>query len=78
MSLKEIRDAMSGGTVYFGIRQTLKNAKKVKKVFVVKDVREETVRKLKEAGFSVDFLKPKSEVSKELGIGFECEVFSIV
>jgi len=75
MSVKEIKDEMEKGNVLFGIRQALKGKKK--KVFVVKDVREETLGMLKVKKIEPAFLKLKDDVVKELGLDFNCEVFSI-
>ena len=77
MSVKEISVAMNESLVYFGIRQALKNAKKLDSVFIAKDTRDETVEKLEEKGIEFSVLKPKSELTKELNLDFECEVFSI-
>jgi ribosomal protein L7Ae-like RNA K-turn-binding protein len=77
MSIKEISESMENGSVYFGIREALKNIKKVMSVFIAKDTRDETVEKLESAGVEFIVLKPKSELAKELNLDFECEVFSI-
>ncbi len=77
MSVKEIKDAMEKGRVYFGIRQTLKNVKKNSNVFVSKDVREETIKKLENAKVEFTVLKSKEELSLELNLNFKCEVFSL-
>lgn len=77
MSLKEIKEAIEQGKIYFGIRQTLKHAKKLSNVFIVKDVRDETVEKLDAAGIEFVVLKSKKNLSEELNLDFECEVFSI-
>jgi ribosomal protein L7Ae-like RNA K-turn-binding protein len=80
MSIKELKQAIENKKVYFGIRQALKNTSgknKIKKVFIVKDARQEAVDKLEKSKIKFDFLKSKSDVSKELNLGFDCEVFSI-
>jgi hypothetical protein len=46
-------------------------------IFVVSDAREETLNKLKEKKIEFSSLKKKSDVAKELGLAFECEVFLI-
>ncbi len=76
MSIKEIKEAMEKGNVLFGVRQALKN-KKLKQVFISKDTRDETVEKLEAAKIEFDVLKSKADISKELNLDFECEVFSI-
>ena len=77
MSLKDLKDAMSEGKVSFGIRQVLKSlkGKKKKKVFVAKDTREDVLKKLEEREVNFEFLKTKKEISKELELDFESEVF---
>ena len=77
MSLKEIRDAMETGNVLFGIRQALKLGKKAKNVFIARDARDETVDKLENAKIEFTVLKTKEEITKELNLDFECEVFSL-
>tara|TARA_B100000315_G_C14108010_1_gene376815 strand:- start:201 stop:467 length:267 start_codon:yes stop_codon:yes gene_type:complete len=78
MSLKEIKDSIETESVLFGIRQSLKNAKKLSNVFIAKDTRDETVEKLESAKIEFVVLKSKEEISKELNLDFECEVFSLV
>jgi len=81
MSIKEIKEAIESGDVLFGTRQALKVAKSKKskkfRVFVSKDVRDFTVKKLEGAGIEFEVLKPKSDIAKELGLNFESEVFVI-
>jgi ribosomal protein L7Ae-like RNA K-turn-binding protein len=77
MSVKEIAEAMEKGRVCFGLRQTLKNGKKLSEVFICKDTRDDTVEKLEAAKIEFGVLKSKEDVAKELNLGFECEVFSI-
>jgi len=81
MSLKEISEAMIKKNVYFGLKQTLKNAKSSKskklKVFVANDAREETIKKLQESGIEFSKVKCVEDSAKELGLSFECEVFLV-
>ena len=77
MSVKEIKEAIEKEKVLFGIKQALKNSKKLKNVFIAKDAREETIEKLEKAGIEFTVLKPKKEISRELNLGFESEVFSL-
>ena len=77
MSVKEILEAMEEGKVLFGLNQAVKHAKKVKSVFICKDTRDETVEKLESSGIEFVVLKSKEDMTKELGLDFECEVFSI-
>jgi|ETNmetMinimDraft_2_1059921.scaffolds.fasta_scaffold116085_2 ribosomal protein L7Ae-like RNA K-turn-binding protein len=78
MSLKEIKDSIEKESVLFGIRQSLKNSKKLSNVFIAKDARDETVEKLESANIEFVVLKSKEEISKELNLDFECEVFSLI
>jgi ribosomal protein L7Ae-like RNA K-turn-binding protein len=76
MSVKEIKEAMEEGNVFFGIKQALKIGKKAKNVFIAKDTRDNTVEKLEAAKVEFDVLKSKADLAKELNLDFECEVFS--
>ncbi len=78
MSLKEIKDSIEKESVLFGIRQSLKNSKNLSNVFIAKDTRDETVEKLESANIEFVVLKSKEEISKELNLDFECEVFSLI
>jgi ribosomal protein L30E len=79
MSIKEISEAMIKGKVMFGLKQALRLAKDKKaksaKVFVAKDAREDIMPALEKAGFKPEILKEKEEMSKQLGLDFESEVF---
>ncbi|MFH1452024.1 MAG: hypothetical protein ABIF88_02530 [archaeon] len=78
MGIKEIKEAMEKGKVYFGIRQALKNPKKLKSVFIAKDARDLVVEKLEGVGIEFVVLKSKADIAKELNLDFECEVISII
>ncbi len=82
MSLKELTESHKAGKVSFGIREVLKLAKnkKMKKdsrVFVCKDTREEVIAKLEKAEVEFEVLKNKKDVSRELELDFDSEVFLI-
>ncbi|MEM4330584.1 MAG: ribosomal L7Ae/L30e/S12e/Gadd45 family protein [Candidatus Pacearchaeota archaeon] len=79
MSVKEIKEAYEKDKISFGIKEAIKLHKKKKKikVFVSKDAREETIKKLEEKNINFEFTKTKKEIAKELGINFESEVYSI-
>jgi ribosomal protein L7Ae-like RNA K-turn-binding protein len=82
MTLRDLADANKEGKVSFGIREVLKLAKKKKikkdaRIFVAKDAREDTFKKLEEAGVEFEVLKTKTDISHELGIDFDSEVFLI-
>jgi len=77
MSIKEIREGIGKGIVFFGVRQAIKNKKKLKQVFIARDARDETVEMLEKADIEFTVLKPKSDMAKELNLDFESEVYSI-
>jgi ribosomal protein L30E len=77
MSIKELREGIEEGKVLFGIKQALKLGKKSKNVFIAKDTRDDTVEKLEGADIEFDVLKSKEDLTKELNLDFECEVFSL-
>jgi ribosomal protein L7Ae-like RNA K-turn-binding protein len=77
MSLKELGEGIEAGKVSFGIKQALKLGKKAKNVFIAKDTRDDTVEKLENAKIEFDVLKSKADLTKELNLDFECEVFSL-
>jgi ribosomal protein L7Ae-like RNA K-turn-binding protein len=82
MSVKELKEALTAKKLSFGIREVLKAAKakklkKTSKVFVSKDVRDETVKQLETAGVEFEVLKNKNEIAQELGIDFDSEVYFI-
>ena len=77
MIVKDISDALVKGNVYFGIKQCLKHKKDIKSVFISKDARDETVDALEKAGIEFIVLKTKKDLSKQLNLNFESEVFSI-
>ena len=77
MNLKEIKEAIEEEKIYFGIKQAIKHKKDIASVFITKDARDETVKKLEDAGIEFVVLKTKSEMTKNLNLDFESEVFSI-
>jgi hypothetical protein len=76
MSVKELKEGIEDGKVLFGIRQALKLGKRAR-VFIAKDTRDGTVERLESAGIEFDVLKSKADLTKELNLDFECEVFSL-
>lgn len=77
MSVKELREGIEAEKVLFGVKQALKVGKKAKNIFIAKDTRDETVEKLEKAELAFDVLKSKTELTKELNLDFECEVFCL-
>jgi ribosomal protein L7Ae-like RNA K-turn-binding protein len=82
MSLKELNEAKKANKVSYGIKQVLKLAKKKKlgkssRVFVCRDTREEVLKELENAGVEFEVLKNKRDISRELELDFDSEVFLI-
>ena len=82
MSLRDLVEADKKDKVSFGIKQVLRlaKAKKLKKtsrVFVARDTREETIKQLEDAGVEFEVLKNKEDITREMGIDFDSEVFLI-
>lgn len=81
MSLTELGASMKVGKLCFGLKQVLKGAKSKKKkqgkVFVAKDARQEIIEVLQKEGINFEFSKTKEEISKELDLDFESEVYLI-
>lgn len=80
MSIKDLKEGIEKKNILFGVKQALRSSKgrKKPKVFVVKGIREDTVKKLEEAKVKVEKLnKTKEEVTKELNLDFESEVFTL-
>lgn len=77
MSIKEIKEALEKDKVYFGIKQAIKHKKEIDSVFITKDTRDDTVKKLEDEDIEFVVLKSKSDMTKNLNLNFESEVFSI-
>ena len=60
-----------------GTKVPVSSGKELKAVFIAKDTRDEVVEKLEAKGVEFDVLKTKADLTKELNLDFECEVFSI-
>jgi ribosomal protein L7Ae-like RNA K-turn-binding protein len=82
MSIKDIQEAIDNEKVLFGISQCLKHSKdkkpKIKKVFVAKDTRPETIETLEKHKIAFQTLKEKETISTDLGLNFETEVISLI
>ena len=72
---------MEKDKVVFGLKEILRNSKKAKskkaRIFVVSDARESTLDALDAGKVEFEKIKNRTDVAKELGLDFECEVFSI-
>ncbi len=82
MSLKEIEEGINEGKVLFGLKEFFKHSSgkskgKIKKLFVVKDARPETLKKLGDSKIEFEMLKDRVTVKHDLNLDFDCEVFSL-
>ncbi|MBP7708063.1 hypothetical protein KA107_00120 [Candidatus Pacearchaeota archaeon] len=82
MTLKDLVEAKKANKISYGINVVLKLAKKKKlgknsRVFVCRDTREETLKELETAGVEFEVLKNKKDISRELELDFDSEVFLI-
>lgn len=77
VTIKDLKESIAAKKVSFGLKEALKNKVKKAKIYVVSDAREETLKKLKEKGIEFETMKKKEDVAKELGLGFEAEVFLV-
>jgi ribosomal protein L30E len=76
--VRELKQHIEKGMVYFGIRQTLKNGSKVGKAFVSSNCREQIRNLLDVNKIEVEELDySKNELRDHLGINFDCEVFGV-
>lgn len=80
--MKDLIDAQKKENLSFGIKEVLRlaNSKKLGKssrVFISRDAREETVKKLEGAGVEFEVLKNKKDISRELHMDFNSEVFLV-
>lgn len=74
----ELQKHIDSEMVLFGLRESLKNSKKISKLFVAKDARQNIMRQLNEKNMDVEVLSlNKRELNDKLALGFECEVFGI-
>ncbi len=82
MSIKELSEAKKANKISYGIKEVLRLAKKKKlgknsRVFVCRDTRQETLKQLETASVEFEVLKNKKDVSRELELDFDSEVFLI-
>ncbi|NCN99282.1 hypothetical protein COU62_01305 [Candidatus Pacearchaeota archaeon CG10_big_fil_rev_8_21_14_0_10_35_219] len=74
----ELKKSINNGKVYFGVKQMVKNSKKIDLVFVPSDVRQETLEVLRKNKMDFDVLDvSKEEAAQKLELDFLCEVFSL-
>jgi ribosomal protein L7Ae-like RNA K-turn-binding protein len=81
MSLKELSENYKLNKLKFGLRSVLKSNKSKKnksgKIFVAKNARVSTIETLQKNNINFEFSKTKEEISKELNLDFESEIFLI-
>ena len=76
--VSELREFIDEEKVLFGMRQCLKNDKKLSQIFVALDTRPEMLSKLNEKKFKVEQIEQsKREIAEKLELGFLCEVFGL-
>jgi ribosomal protein L7Ae-like RNA K-turn-binding protein len=76
--VSELHEFVKKEKVVFGVRETTKHAKKLSRVFVASDCRNDIADMLKQKGLNVEFLEmPKNELMDKLALDFTCEVFGV-
>ncbi|MCH7965199.1 MAG: hypothetical protein IH852_14810 [Bacteroidetes bacterium] len=74
----ELKKNIENGKVFFGVKQTLKNAKNLKKVILPSDCRMEIRELLDTNKIAIEELEfGKQDLSNKLELEFECEVFGL-
>ncbi|HLC54330.1 MAG TPA: hypothetical protein VJK07_01745 [Candidatus Nanoarchaeia archaeon] len=76
--VSELREFVDADKVIFGMRECLRNGKKLGRVFIASDTRHEMHDEIKKLGIEVEQIElSKKEISDKLGIEFLCEVFGV-
>lgn len=74
----EIKKSITSGKVFFGIKQSLKNSGRIKKIYLPADAREDTIKILKDKKMEIELLDiSKEEAAQKLELDFLCEVFGM-
>ena len=64
--------------VLFGTRECVKNAKKIQKIFVSKDIRSSSLESLEKTRLEIEYLDvDKGEITDKLALAFFCEAFGV-
>ena len=76
--VKELQGFIKQDKVFFGMRECLKQNKKISKAFTPNDIRQATIKQLEKSGVEFEMLDMnKVEAAEKLGLGFMCEVFGV-
>jgi ribosomal protein L30E len=74
----ELNSAMNSGSLFFGIKQSLKNSKDLDKAIVSSDCRKNIIDLLKANKIKISISElTKDEIKERLEIEFYCEVFGL-
>lgn len=74
----ELKKSIADGKVLFGIRETVKHAKKISKAVVASDCRQEVISQLQNNKIELEVLEDtKHELANNLELDFRCEVFGL-
>ena len=74
----ELKNKITAGEVFFGIKQVLKNSKNLNKVIVPSDCREDIINLLEKNRIDIEIMEfSKEEMANKLELNFKCEVFGL-
>jgi len=74
----ELKKSIDAGKIFFGVKQSIKNSKNLKGVYVPKDVRSHTLKMLEQNNIKFEIIEhSKKEIAQKLEIDFYCEVFGL-
>lgn len=76
--VSELQHFIDEKRVFFGMRESSRNAKKLEKVFVSADARSEAIALLTKHNVQIEKLDfNKKELADKLDLAFQCEVFGV-
>lgn len=76
--VSELKKSIEADKAFFGIRECVKNVKKLDRIVVCSDVRDSTMSLLRKHKMEVEILDiNKKELADKLEIDFLCEVFGV-
>ena len=76
--VSELHEFVKTQKVVFGARETMRAGKKLSRVFVASDCRDNVANILKEKGLNVEWLDMgKYELADKFALDFTCEVFGV-
>lgn len=74
----ELKRGIEEGKILFGIRQVLKNSKRLNKIIVADDCRKETLSLLDKCNLDIELSGfGKEDIANKLELDFKCEVFGL-